>query len=469
MKESEQLLESLLDLERARQREHDLRIETEALLEGLRGITYADDTETLFCALVKVLHTVIEFEEAFILQAKINEGMVPVASTSDRLKGTIWQPLSVFNRVMAGRPAAVFDVAQVPEWASQPDAVREGIKSALHIGLSSGHQAAILVVTHSSPRHFGAAQVKQAGRFAPLASQALLTLDLQSAIKQRDRFFQLSLNLMGIISFTGRFMQFNTAWSRILGYSEKDLQQCSLFDWVHADDRIPFLEAVLQLDSVGKQVLVEHRFICQDGSYRWLSCSLAAYPEEQLCYLVAQDVTDRVLAEQRLEHDAYHDPLTGLYNRGAFIARLKEAISYAARQPQYHFALLFLDLNRFKIINDTLGHNVGDELLKDVSRRLLGSVREVDIVGRLGGDEFVILLMDIELPAGAECVAQRIHNRMTQPVTIQGNEITPSTSIGIALSSQGYKNAEAMISDADMAMYIAKSKGKSQHEVPNKS
>lgn len=469
MKESEQLLESLLDLERSRQREHDLRVETEALLEGLRGITYAQDTETLFCALVKVLHSVIEFEDAFILQAKTNEGMAPVASTSDRLKGTTWQPLSVFNRVVAGRPVAAFDIAQVAEWTRQPDAVREGIKSALHIGLSSGHQAAILVVTHSSPRHFGAAQVKQAGRFAPLASQALLTLELQSAIKQRDRFFQLSLNLMGIINFTGQFRQFNTAWGRVLGYSEKQLESCSLFDWVHADERISFLEAVLQLDSVGKQILVEHRFLCQDGSYRWLSCSLAAYPEEQICYLVAQDVTTRVMAEQKLAHDAYHDPLTGLHNRGAFMKRLKEAVLYAARQPLYHFALLFLDLNKFKTVNDTLGHNVGDELLKEVSSRLLSSVREVDIVGRFGGDEFVILLTDVELPAGAECVAERIHERMSRPVTIEGNELTPSTSIGITLSTLDYKSAEAMLCDADAAMYIAKTRGKSQYEIFNKA
>jgi diguanylate cyclase (GGDEF)-like protein/PAS domain S-box-containing protein len=360
---------------------------------------------------------------------------------------------------------AVFDVDQVPEWTDQPDTVREGIKSALHIGLQGGHQAAILVVTHPAPRHFGAAQVKPAARFAPLASQALLTFDLQRAITQRDRFFQLSLNLMGIVSFNGHFRQFNSAWGCVLGYSEKDLENCSLFDLAHADDRKPLLEAVQQLEHGGEQLLIEHRFLCQDGSYRWLSCSLAAYPDEQLCYIAARDVTDRVLAEQQLAHEAHHDPLTGLYNRAAFMNRLEEAISYAARQPRYHFALLFLDLDRFKIINDTLGHNVGDELLIEVTRRLLGSVRDVDIVSRFGGDEFVILLTDIELASGAEYVAKRIQKQMALPVTIQGNDITPSTSIGITLSSLGYQNAAAVLHDADTAMYIAKSRGKSQYEV----
>jgi len=163
---SEQLLETVLDLERSRQREQNLRIESEALLEGLRSITDAQNTETLFQSLVKVLKSVIDFEDAFILQQTQNAGeMVSIASTSERIKNTTWQFLTVFTRVLAGRPVATFDVCQVPEWAQQPITVREGVKSALHIGLHGGQQAAILVVTHPAPRHFGAAQVKQARRF----------------------------------------------------------------------------------------------------------------------------------------------------------------------------------------------------------------------------------------------------------------------------------------------------------------
>lgn len=460
---SEQLLETLLDLERSRQRERDLRIESEALLEGLRSITDAQDTETLFRALVRVLHSVIDFEDAFILQAQNGQEIVSIASTSEKIKNSTWQFLSVFNRVLAGQPVATFDVDQVPEWAQQPRAVREGVKSALHIGLLGAQRAAILVVTHPDPRHFGAAQVKQARRFAPLASQALLTLDLQRAVTQRDRFFQLSLDLMGIVSFDGYFKQFNTAWGDILGYSHDELKYSSLFDLVHPDDRTKFFGTVKQLENTGEQLLIERRFRCRDGSYRWLSCSLADYSDERLCYIVARDVTDRVMAEQQLAHDARHDPLTGLYNRAEFMDRLNDALAYAARQPRYEFAILYLDLDRFKTINDTLGHNVGDELLREISRRLLKAVREVDIVARLGGDEFVILLMDVAIAEGAECVAQRVHKLLAHPMTLHGNEIKVSASIGITLSTTKYQDAVAVLRDADIAMYAAKSKGKSQY------
>ena len=459
---SEQLLETLLDLERARQREHDLRIESEALLEGLRSITDAQDTETLFQALVRVLHSVIDFEDAFILQAQSSGEMVPIASTSERIHNTTWQLLSVFNRVLAGQPVASFDVGQVPEWAQQPDAVREGVKSALYIGLHGG-QPAILVVTHPDSRHFGVAQVKQAKRFAPLASQALVTLDLRRAVTQRDRFFQLSMDLMGIVSFDGYFNQYNTAWGRILGYSDVEIKNNSLFDFAHPEDRPQLFETLEQLKNSGKQLLIECRFQCKDGSIRWLSCNLADYSDERLCYIVARDVTARVIAEQQLAHDARHDPLTNLFNRAEFLERLNTALAYAVRQPRFEFAVLYLDLDGFKIINDTFGHNAGDELLKEVSGCLLKAVRNVDIVARLGGDEFVILLMDVERPDHAECVAQRVHRLLAHPMTLHGNKIQASASIGITLSTREYQDAAAVLHDADIAMYAAKSKGKSQY------
>lgn len=459
----EQLLEALLDLERSRQREHDLRIESETLLEGLRSITDAQDTETLFLALVKVLHSVIDFKDAFILQAQNSQQIAPIASTSEEIKNTTWRFSSVFNRVLAGQPVAAFDVNQVPEWIQQPLTVREDIKSALHIGLTGSQQPAILVVTHPNPRHFGVAQVKQAKRFAPLASQALLTLDLQRAITQRDRFFQLSLDLMGIVSFDGHFKQFNTVWRDVLGYNDDDLNSKSLFDLIHPDDRANFLDTLKRLKNTDTQLLIECRFQCQAKNYHWLSCSLADYSNEQLYYIVARDVTDRVMAEQQLAHDARHDPLTGLYNRVELMKRLDYALTYAKRQPRYGFALLYLDLDRFKIINDTLGHNIGDELLREFSKRILSAVRKADIVARLGGDEFIILLMDVTTQEDAERVAQNIHNILVPPMILQSNAVKISASIGIALSTIKYQDAAAVLHDADIAMYAAKSNGKSQY------
>ncbi|GEM_PF-5637412 len=182
----EQLLETLLDLEHSRLRERDLRVESDILIKGLRGITGARDMEMLFRVLVNMLHSVIEFEEAFILQAQSDGQMAPIASTSERMRHTLWHSASIFNRALAGRPVALFDVGEAPEWAEQPRSARENIKSALHIGLNVEHQAMIFVVTHSSPRYFGPAHIKQVGRFVPLISQALLTLDLHRVVMQRN-------------------------------------------------------------------------------------------------------------------------------------------------------------------------------------------------------------------------------------------------------------------------------------------
>ena len=462
---SEQLFETLLDLERSRQRERELRIESEALLEGLRSITDSQDTEALFKALVRVLHSVFDFEEAFVLQAQIGGKMVPNASTSKRIQGSTWSILAVFRRVMAGCPVATFDVTHLPEWAEQPAISRKGVKSALHIGLNIGQQAAILIITHSSSRHFGATQVKQAKRFAPLVSQALLTLDFQQAVTERDRFFQLSMILMGIISFDGYFKQFNTAWAVILGYSDDEIKNSSIFDFVHPDGCEQFIATLELLKGTSEQRDIEQQFRCRDGSYRWLSCSIANYPDERLCYIAARDVTDRIMIEQQLAHDACYDFLTGLFNRATFMERLNDALSYTVRQPNHQFSILYMDLDRFKIINDTLGHNTGDELLKEVSLRLLKAVREVDVVARIGGDEFVILLTYDGEPTGAEYVAQRVHKLLFPSFFLYGNEVKVSISIGITLNITGYTDALSVLRDADLAMYAAKAKGKSQSVV----
>ncbi len=458
---SEQLFETLLDLERSRQRERNLRIESEALFDGLRSITDSQDTQALFQALVRVLHCVFDFEDAFILQAQNDGNMVPNASTSKSIQGSTWPILAVFRRVLAGRPAATFDVTQLSEWAEQPATILNGVKSALHIGLHIGQHEAILVVTHSCARHFGATQIKQAKRFAPLASQALLTLDLQRAVTERDRFFQLSMILMGIVGFDGHFKQFNTSWGVILGYSEDEIKNSSVFDFVHPDGCEQFIATLAQLKGTGEQRVIEQQFRCRDGSYRWLSCSLADYPDEQLCYIAARDVTDRIMIEQQLAHDACHDFLTGLFNRASFMERLNDSLNYAVRQPNHRFSVLYMDLDRFKMVNDTLGHNVGDELLKEVSRCLLNAVREVDVVARIGGDEFVILLTNDEDPATAEYVAQRVHKLLSLPLILHGNEVKASTSIGISMSTTGYTDALSVLRDADRAMYAAKAKGKS--------
>jgi diguanylate cyclase (GGDEF)-like protein/PAS domain S-box-containing protein len=184
---------------------------------------------------------------------------------------------------------------------------------------------------------------------------------------------------------------------------------------------------------------------------------------------VFTDVNERKLAERQLLHDALHDGLTGLANRTLFMDHLQQTIKRGKRRNPRNYAVLFLDLDRFKIINDSLGHAEGDNLLKQAARRLEESLRFGDLLARLGGDEFTILLDELNETNDAIMVAERIQNDLKVPFTLGGREVYISASIGIALSTAGHIRAEDMLRDADIAMYRAKAKGKAQYQVFDQS
>jgi len=179
--------------------------------------------------------------------------------------------------------------------------------------------------------------------------------------------------------------------------------------------------------------------------------------------VVSRDNTERKKAEDKLLHDALHDTLTGLPNRNLIMDRLAHSMRRRSRDANYHFAALFLDLDRFKIVNDSLGHLVGDELLIAVARSLEQSTRPGDTVGRIGGDEFVIILEDLTQAEDARIAAERILAAFTNPFKLGENEVYTSASIGIAAFRGGLARPEEMLRDADTAMYRAKSLGRSQH------
>ncbi len=424
-------------------------------IEGRREhLSCSLENKGLFLDLINALHLVVDFEDAFILQMQDDQRMLAMVSTLERLQGTWWEPGTVFKRVLSGIPVAV-DINRVSEWGCQPETVRKNIRSALHVNLHGG-RLTILVITHSRAGFFSPAHVRQLRGFAPLASQALLSLDLQRTVIQRERFFQLSMDLMGIVDYAGNFRQFNESWKTLLGFKAEEFYRNRLFSFIHQDDVRVFVDAISLLIKTGEHCLVEGRFRRKNGSYCWLSCSLAVYPDENLCYIVARDVTDRVQVEQQLAYDARHDALTGLYNRVEFMERLDIAFARSVREPHYTFAVFYMDLNGFKAVNDTLGHDVGDALLQEVSRCLLDVVREVDTVARFGGDEFTILLDGLKSRDQMVMVIQRIHERLHRPFILQEHAVTTSVSIGVALSSPAYVNAEHMLRDADSAMYKAK-------------
>jgi diguanylate cyclase (GGDEF)-like protein len=202
------------------------------------------------------------------------------------------------------------------------------------------------------------------------------------------------------------------------------------------------------------------------GAYHSLEERVAARTRELAAAnrRLTEEVAARREAEAQLAHDAFHDALTGLPNRALFMDRLGQAVRSAQRNPEHRFAVLFLDLDRFKMVNDSLGHGVGDALLVAVARRLQGLVRSNDTVARLGGDEFTVLLDDIQSASGATTLAERIEAVMREPIEVDEHRLYVTTSVGIAFH-RGGGEADALLRDADIAMYRAKHTGKARYEV----
>ncbi len=201
----------------------------------------------------------------------------------------------------------------------------------------------------------------------------------------------------------------------------------------------------------------------KDGSVFIQGLSLTL-TEDELLICVSQDISDLKKAQEQIFHNATHDPLTNLPNRSLFIERLNLAINKNKRDIDYHYAVLFLDLDRFKFINDSLGHSVGDQLLIGIAQRLITHVRNIDLVARLGGDEFVILLEDIDNVLRVTQITERILDDCQIPFIINGLEIFSNISIGIALGEKGYYHADNLLRDADVAMYRAKQQEKSSYK-----
>ena len=260
-------------------------------------------------------------------------------------------------------------------------------------------------------------------------------------------------------------------WKSMLGYEEDGIGN-ALREWmdrVHPADRDQLESRIAtHLSGQNKHFECEYRIRHRDGSYRWVLCrGLAVRDKDGKPSRMAgsqTDITARKSAEEQLIHDAFHDTLTALPNRALFMDRLDHVIASARRHPSYLYAVLFLDLDRFKVVNDSLGHTVGDRLLIEVGRRLKSCLRPGDTVARLGGDEFAVLLENISSASDAEEVTQRIEKSMAAPFSIQGQDIYTTQSIGIAIKSERYEWPEQILRDADIAMYEAKANGRSRHE-----
>ncbi|MGB8509646.1 MAG: EAL domain-containing protein [Pyrinomonadaceae bacterium] len=279
---------------------------------------------------------------------------------------------------------------------------------------------------------------------------------------------------MALVSSEGRWLQVNRSLCQILGYTDQELMGSDFLTITHPDDLPTALSNISQLLK-GKVPTsqMEKRYIHKLGHEVWVHWSVSlvrdAYTNAVHLIFQIQDITDRKLAEQQLHHDAFHDALTGLPNRALFMDHLKLSIARAQRNDKLMYGVLYLDLDRFKIINDSLGHTIGDQLLVGIADRLKKNLRPGDTVARLGGDEFVILIEDIIEEQEAIHVAERIQKELATPFALSGREVFTTVSMGIAPSTTGYERAEDILRDADTAMYRAKSLGKARYEIFDKA
>jgi diguanylate cyclase (GGDEF)-like protein/PAS domain S-box-containing protein len=275
--------------------------------------------------------------------------------------------------------------------------------------------------------------------------------------------------------FTTQVVFYSGRWKAMLGETDSKIAATAdeWFNRIHPDD-IDRMKSDLEMHIQGRseQFHSEYRMMHSDGQYRWMLSRGVAVRDPNGKALRAAgsqtDITDRKLAESQLRHDALHDALTGLANRVLIMDRIGQCLQRSKRTPGQLFAVIFLDLDQFKVINDSLGHAAGDQLLIELAKRLETTLRtgdtvsrgDIDHLARLGGDEFVALLDGIRIPADAIRVADRLQQATANPFNVGGQEVIVAASFGIALSNQNYNKPEEILRDADTALYDAKNNGR---------
>ena len=320
-----------------------------------------------------------------------------------------------------------------------------------------------------------------------VAYQQFRMYQVQREAAKREELFQIvtenAADMIALVDLKGHRLYNSPAYKRVLGYSAAELGETSAFEQIHPGDRFKVLEAAREARATGVGKKIDYRIRHKDGSWRVLESIAGTIRDEKgevaRLVIVNRDVTERKRAEELLEHNSYHDALTGLPNRKLFLDRLQRLFASAQRSPERRYAVLFVDLDAFKVFNDTMGPAAGDRVLVEVGRRLESCFRSNDtvarpqdeslvsptILSRVGGDEFTILLEEVSDPSDALRTAKRILSAVAEPMLVEGREVRTSASVGIALSQATQERAEDLLHDADVAMRRAKALGGSRCEV----
>jgi diguanylate cyclase (GGDEF)-like protein/PAS domain S-box-containing protein len=255
-------------------------------------------------------------------------------------------------------------------------------------------------------------------------------------------------------------LEANQSLQRLLGYSLEEIPGLSLYDFV-ANGQDDIYQKILRILKERNYYKGEMQYRRKDGTYVdvEINVNLVSYRGKKVFCVVSRDITPRKLAEKQLIHTATHDPLTKLTNRLVFYDRIAMELA-RARRNQTKLALIYIDLDRFKIINDTLGHSTGDQLLKAVAERLKALLRESDTLARMGGDEFMYILPEVESTEDVSKVAQKVLEAVRKPFLLDGQLQSITASIGTAIYPLDGKDSETLMKNADLAMYFAKDKGR---------
>lgn len=319
------------------------------------------------------------------------------------------------------------------------------------------------------------------------ACEEIRIYKIRQQTKKREELFQIvtenAADMIALVDVKGNRLYNSPAYRRILGYSAAELGETSAFEQIHPDDRFKVLEAAREARSTGVGRKLEYRIRHKDRSWRVLESVAGTIRNEKgevvKLVIVNRDITERKQAEERAEHNSFHDGLTGLPNRHLFLDRLQHLFDLAQRHPGHQFAVLFVDLDGFKVFNDTMGPAVGDQVILEIGRRLGSCLRNEDtvsrpqdefvtrnaVLSRMGGDEFTILLENVADPSDPMRVANRILASIAALLIVEGREVTTSASIGVALNTPSHKCAEDLLQDADVAMRRAKALGGGRCEV----
>jgi diguanylate cyclase (GGDEF)-like protein/PAS domain S-box-containing protein len=288
-----------------------------------------------------------------------------------------------------------------------------------------------------------------------------------SKLQEGDELFQAIAekvgDLVSVLDTDGRRIYNNPSYRKLFGVEELAVGS-DCFSEIHPDDRDRIKAIFRKTVETGVGEQSKFRFVLKDGSIRYIESEGNVVHDStgkvSKVIVISHDVTERKKIEEQLRHVSYHDVLTGLPNRILLSDRLKQAIAAAKRNNQEILSLMFIDLDQFKQVNDTLGHTVGDLLLKEVAIRIQDCLRDSDTAARIGGDEFVVLLPSIKKKLDTMVVAEKIRHSLCQPIVLADQSLRISSSIGVAFYPENGSEEEMLLKSADSAMYDAKKSGR---------